>query len=120
MLTQVCKVHTISAMQGDLPTPAGAQLLAPASQPQSTLHPVQQCLESTHWSECRAVLCRRDILRARQQWRAFLEAAPSYPAEKMFTGQGVCILGGGNKYMVPAWVNVHMLRATGANPREDV
>ena len=57
---------------------------------------------------------RRDIEKAKQQWHAFLQAAPSYPTE-MFNGQGICILAGGNKYMVPAWVNIHMLRRTGTS-----
>ena len=50
---------------------------------------------------------------ARLSWQDFLRAAPAYP-EHLFSGQGVVILAGGNTYMVPAWVNIHMLRRTGA------
>ncbi len=50
--------------------------------------------------------------RARQQWRAFLDAAPAYP-EGGAGGRGVVILSGGLPYMVPAWVSIHMLRLTG-------
>jgi hypothetical protein len=31
----------------------------------------------------------------------------------MFEGRGVVILAGRLQYMVPAWINVHMLRRTG-------
>lgn len=50
--------------------------------------------------------------RAQQQWRAFLAEAPAYP-ESGFSGRGVVILSGSLPYMVPAWVNLHMLRLTG-------
>lgn len=58
---------------------------------------------------------REDILAARAQWHKYMEEAPGYP-EGMFAGKGIVILGGGLTYMVPAWVNVHMLRRTGSNP----
>eukprot|EP00884_Botryococcus_braunii_P021243 jgi/Botrbrau1/7802/Bobra.0159s0230.1 len=53
-----------------------------------------------------------DILAARGQWERYMEEAPIYPSA-MFAGKGIVILGGGLTYMVPAWVNVHMLRRTG-------
>lgn len=56
---------------------------------------------------------RRDIERARRQWDAFAEAAPGYPAD-MFHGRGIVTLAGRLKYLVPAWVNIQMLRRTGA------
>lgn len=52
-------------------------------------------------------------MRAQTQWRTFLRESPAYPP-KAFEGQGVVILAGGLTYMVPAWVNIHMLRRTGA------
>ena len=55
---------------------------------------------------------RKDIERARSQWQTFLSAAPAYPVG-MFEGRGVVILAGRLQYMVPAWINVHMLRRTG-------
>ena len=55
---------------------------------------------------------RRDIDRAKQQWQTFMAAAPPYP-EGVFRGRGIAILAGGGQYMVPAWVNIHMLRRTG-------
>ena len=58
-------------------------------------------------------LYREDIMRAQTQWRTFLRESPAYPAEG-FAGRGIVILAGGLTYMVPAWVNIHMLRRTGA------
>lgn len=55
---------------------------------------------------------REDIMRAQTQWRTFLRGSPAYPSDD-FAGQGVVILAGGLTYMVPAWVNIHMLRRTG-------
>ncbi|KAK9798888.1 hypothetical protein WJX73_001325 [Symbiochloris irregularis] len=55
---------------------------------------------------------KRDTDRAQQQWQLFMATAPSYP-EGMFRGKGITILAGGGQYMVPAWVNIHMLRRTG-------
>ena len=51
-------------------------------------------------------------MRAQTQWRTFLRESPAYPAEG-FAGRGIVILAGGLTYMVPAWVNIHMLRRTG-------
>ena len=62
---------------------------------------------------CNVMNCRQDIDRARQQWQIFMATAPSYP-EGVFRGQGIATLAGGGQYMVPAWVNIHMLRRTGA------
>lgn len=66
-------------------------------------------------SDCWWVGGREDILAARAQWQKYMEEAPGYP-EGMFAGKGIVILGGGLTYMVPAWVNVHMLRRTGSIP----
>ena len=52
------------------------------------------------------------MARARSQWEAFLEAAPPYPPG-MFRGRGIVILAGRLQYLVPAWVNVHLLRKSG-------
>ena len=52
-------------------------------------------------------------MRAQTQWRTFLRESPAYPPEA-FEGQGIVILAGGLTYMVPAWVNIQMLRRTGA------
>ena len=52
-------------------------------------------------------------MHAQTQWRTFLREAPAFPAGN-FEGRGIVILAGGLTYMVPAWVNVHMLRKTGA------
>jgi hypothetical protein len=65
---------------------------------------------------CSCVPPRHDVQRAQQQWRAFLAEAPAYP-QGLFSGRGVAILSGGLQYMVPAWVNLHMLRLTGKRPR---
>ena len=51
-------------------------------------------------------------MRAQTQWRTFLRESPAYPSEG-FAGRGITILAGGLTYMVPAWVNIHMLRRTG-------
>lgn len=52
--------------------------------------------------------------RAQQQWRAFMVEAPPYP-ENDVGGRGVVILSGTLPYMVPSWVNIHVLRLTGAH-----
>ncbi|KAK9798905.1 hypothetical protein WJX73_006049 [Symbiochloris irregularis] len=57
-------------------------------------------------------LPRRDVEAAQRQRQAFMAAAPAYPAN-MFSGQGIATLAGGGRFMVPAWVTVHMLRQTG-------
>ena len=57
--------------------------------------------------------CRGEVARARSEWQSFMAAAPAYP-ERMFGGRGIVILAGGPKYLVPAWVNINMLRRTGA------
>lgn len=54
-------------------------------------------------------------MRAQTQWRTFLRESPAYPTEG-FGGRGIVILAGGLTYMVPAWVNIHMLRRTGLVP----
>ena len=51
-------------------------------------------------------------MRAQTQWRTFLRQSPAYPLDD-FSGRGIVILAGGLTYMVPAWVNIHMLRRTG-------
>lgn len=51
-------------------------------------------------------------MRAQTQWRTFLRESPAYPTEG-FAGRGIAIMAGGLTYMVPAWVNIHMLRRTG-------
>ena len=56
--------------------------------------------------------CSEIVHAARAQWQHFMTEAPDYP-RNFFKGRGIAILGGGPQYMVPAWVNVHMLRATG-------
>lgn len=53
-----------------------------------------------------------DVRSAQAQWQHFMLEAPEYP-RGFFSGKGIAILGGGPQYMVPAWVNVHMLRAAG-------
>ena len=55
-------------------------------------------------------------MRAQTQWRTFLRESPAYPPEA-FEGRGIVILAGGLTYMVPAWVNIHMLRRTGFSLR---
>ncbi|KAK9810503.1 hypothetical protein WJX72_011854 [[Myrmecia] bisecta] len=57
-------------------------------------------------------MARKDVETAREQWKAYLRQTPPYPPS-MFAGRGIVIMGGGLSYMVPAWVNVHMLRKTG-------
>ena len=49
---------------------------------------------------------------ARGQWQRFLLEAPEYPMG-VFQGRGIAILAGGPQYLVPAWVNIRMLRAAG-------
>lgn len=56
--------------------------------------------------------CRTDLRLIREQWQSFIGKAPPYPAET-FHGKGIVILAGGLTYMVPAWVNIQMLRRTG-------
>ena len=58
--------------------------------------------------------CSEVVLAARTHWQQFMKEAPGYP-RTLFKGRGIAILGGGPQYMVPAWVNVHMLRAAGEN-----
>ena len=67
------------------------------------------------YAEATCGMCRQQIQRAKEQWQAFMLAAPPYP-EGTFHGQGIAILAGGGRYMVPAWVNIHMLRRTGKSP----
>ena len=52
------------------------------------------------------------MLAIREQWQSFMSKSPEMPAD-MFHGKGIVILAGGLTYMVPAWVNIHMLRRTG-------
>ena len=59
--------------------------------------------------------CREDIRAAREQWQRYVAEAPEYPAG-MFQGRGIVILAGGLTYMVPSWVNIHMLRRSGRQP----
>ena len=49
---------------------------------------------------------------AQGQWQRFLLEAPEYP-QGIFQGKGIVILAGGPQYLVPAWVNVRMLRKAG-------
>ena len=63
----------------------------------------------------RAGAARADVARARAQWQHYMSAAPRYPA-RLYSGRGIVILAGGATYLVPAWVNVRMLRSTGASP----
>ena len=49
---------------------------------------------------------------AHGQWQRFLLEAPEYP-HGVFHGKGIVILAGGPQYLVPAWVNVRMLRMAG-------
>jgi len=42
-----------------------------------------------------------------------MAAAPGFPTHA-FHGRGVVILAGGPTYLVPAWVNLNMLRRSGA------
>lgn len=53
------------------------------------------------------------ILAARMQWQAFLAAAPSYPAAA-FRGRGIAILSGALPHIISTWVNIKLLRRTGA------
>ena len=62
------------------------------------------------------LLQRKDVRRAREQWQSFLADAPPFPDAEL-TGRGIVILSGGLPYMVPAWVNIHMLRLTGWHSR---
>lgn len=45
-------------------------------------------------------------------WKRFLLEAPEYPGG-FFRERGIAILAGGPFYMVPAWVNIKMLRRAG-------
>ncbi|DBB17802.1 TPA: hypothetical protein ACH3X3_002830 [Trebouxia sp. C0006] len=67
---------------------------------------------SRDWVRDGVRMQREDIMRAQTQWRTFLRESPAYPVEG-FSGRGIVILAGGLTYMVPAWVNIHMLRRTG-------
>jgi hypothetical protein len=44
---------------------------------------------------------------------AFSAAVPAYPADA-FAGRGIVTVGGGMRYIVPAWIMVHQLRHAGA------
>lgn len=52
------------------------------------------------------------VSRARAALDGFLSAVPSYPSAA-FKGRGIVFVGGGLRYLVPAWIGVHMLRAAG-------
>jgi len=48
----------------------------------------------------------------RAQLAAFTAAAPTYPADT-FAGRGIVTVGGGMRYIIPAWMMVHQLRHLG-------
>ena len=56
-------------------------------------------------------MSQESVSKAQRQWRGFLERAPPYPST--MHGRGIVICGGGLKYIVPAWVNVQMIRRSG-------
>ena len=99
------------------PPPEDAALERPVAVGRRCLRSAAQLVKASYADsalkqhQCAGVF-RRDIERARQQWQAFMAAAPAYPVGA-FQGQGITILAGGGRYMVPAWVNMHMLRRTG-------
>jgi len=55
----------------------------------------------------------RDVAAVRAALDAFLAAAPPFPPAGTFRGRGIVLVGGGLRYLVPAWIGVHMLRAAG-------
>jgi len=57
--------------------------------------------------------CRDAVKRAQAQLDTFQQGAPPYP-NTLFKGKGIVIMAGGLTYFVPAWINIHMLRKTGA------
>lgn len=56
---------------------------------------------------------RQSIDAAREQWQTFLAVAPKYPTDG-FRGRGIAILSGGLPHIISTWVNLKMLRRTGA------
>lgn len=48
----------------------------------------------------------------RRQLAAFMAAAPAYP-QGTFSGRGIVTIGGGMRYIIPAWMAVHQLRHLG-------
>lgn len=56
---------------------------------------------------------RTAIKSAQAQLDVFQQQAPAYPGA-LFQGKGIVIMAGGLTYFVPAWINIHMLRKTGA------
>jgi len=69
--------------------------------------------QARDWVRDGARLPKRAVASAAAHLAAFRRAAPPYPGEPAFAGRGVVILAGGLTYMVPAWVNVAMLRRAG-------
>jgi hypothetical protein len=64
------------------------------------------------WTRLQYSPFSEDIHAIQSQWRAFASNSPEYPSG-MFHAKGIVILAGGLTYMVPAWVNLRMLRLTG-------
>ncbi len=73
-----------------------------------------------------------DVRRLAEAVAGVLRDAPPYPGEGegegegggaaagagaggVFHGRGVVMVGGGLRYLVPAWVNLHVLRRTGGS-----
>ena len=56
-------------------------------------------------------MTEEEVARARAQWRTFAATSPAYPP--MFTGRGIVSIGGGLRYLPPAWVALRALRRTG-------
>eukprot|EP00877_Chromochloris_zofingiensis_P001671 jgi/Chrzof1/11504/UNPLg00437.t1 len=61
-----------------------------------------------------SVICRRSVESARLQFEAFKANLPPYPIG-VFQGRGIVTVGGGMRYIIPAWINVHQLRHTGCS-----
>ena len=53
-----------------------------------------------------------DVAVIKEQVSAYRDQVPTYPAH-LYKGRGIVIVGGGLKYMVSAWINVHLLRRAG-------
>ena len=64
-------------------------------------------------SQAPVVHFRTAIKSAQAQLDIFQQQAPAYPGP-LFQGKGIVIMAGGLTYFVPAWINIHMLRKTGA------
>lgn len=66
--------------------------------------------EASDWVFDDQRLSAQAVAALHDSFAAFRQEAPAAPAE-IWSGRGIVMVGGGLKYMVSAWINIHLLRA---------